>query len=207
MREGETCPSLPLILVIEDEYFLQADLEKVLTEAGFATDIVSSGEEALTLLMGGLKRPNALVTDVRLRGRLSGWEVARRMREKDPSFPVVYVTAYDREWPLEGVPNSIVISKPFRTAQLVTAVSNLLEAEGVTEKVTPSDHRNAADNVGRPMTRSVPICPKCKRLMKFALPPGGRGQRSYRCLECERPDPMKSEDTQGWFRGELGKEG
>jgi CheY-like chemotaxis protein len=42
---------LPLILVIEDEYFLQADLEKVLTEAGFATDIVSSGEEALTLLM------------------------------------------------------------------------------------------------------------------------------------------------------------
>ena len=50
---------MPLILVIEDEYFLQADLEKVLTEAGFATDIVSSGEEALTLLMGGLKRPDA----------------------------------------------------------------------------------------------------------------------------------------------------
>jgi hypothetical protein len=56
---------LPLILVIEDEYFLQADLEKALTEAGFATDIVSSGEEALTLLMGGLKRPNVLITDVR----------------------------------------------------------------------------------------------------------------------------------------------
>jgi CheY-like chemotaxis protein len=188
---------LPLILVIEDEYFLQADLEKVLTEAGFATDIVSSGEEALTLLMGGLKRPNALVTDVRLRGRLSGWEVARRIREKAPSFPVVYVTAYDREWPSEGVPNSIVISKPFRTEQLVTAVSDLLEVA--------SDHRNAADNVGRPMTRSVPICRKCKRLMKFALPPGGRGQRSYRCLECERPDPMKSEDAQGWLQGELGK--
>jgi CheY-like chemotaxis protein len=64
-----------------------------------ATDIVSSGEEALTLLMGGLKRPNALVTDVRLKGRLSGWEVARRIREKDASFPVVYVTAFDREWP------------------------------------------------------------------------------------------------------------
>jgi CheY-like chemotaxis protein len=86
---------LPLILVIEDEYFLQADLEKVLTEAGFATDIVSSGEEALTLLMGGLKRPRVLVRDVRLKGRLNGWEVARRIREKDPFFPVVYVTAYD----------------------------------------------------------------------------------------------------------------
>jgi DNA-binding response OmpR family regulator len=64
--------------------FLQADLEKVLTEAGFATDIVSSGEEALTLLMDGTKRPSALVTDIKLAGRLTGWEVAKRIREKTP---------------------------------------------------------------------------------------------------------------------------
>lgn len=119
---------LPLILVIEDEYFLQADVENVLTEAGFATDIVSSGEEALTLLMDGTKHPKALVTDVQLAGRLSGWDVARRMREKDPTFPVVYVTAYDRDWAAQGVPNSIVIPKPFAPAQLVTAISNLLNA-------------------------------------------------------------------------------
>jgi DNA-binding response OmpR family regulator len=117
---------LPSILVIEDEYFLQADLEKVLTDAGFATDIVSSGEEALTLLMSGTKHPNLLVTDVALAGRLSGWEVAKRIREKDPSFPVVYVTAYSQDWPANGVPNSIVIPKPFAAAQLVTAISNLL---------------------------------------------------------------------------------
>ena len=119
---------LPLILVIEDEYFLQADLEKALTDAGFATDIVSSGEEALTLLMDGNKRPNALVTDVRLAGRLTGWDVARRIREKDPTFPVVYVTAFDKEWPANGVPNSIAIQKPFAPAQLVTALSNLQNA-------------------------------------------------------------------------------
>ena len=119
---------LALILVIEDEYFLQADVENVLTEAGFATDIVSSGEEALTLLMDGTKHPKALVTDVQLAGRLSGWDVARRMREKDPTFPVVYVTAYDRDWAAQGVPNSIVIPKPFAPAQLVTAISNLLNA-------------------------------------------------------------------------------
>ena len=119
---------LPLVLVIEDEYFLQADLEKVLTDAGFVTDIVSSGEEALTLLMDGTKRPIALVTDVKLAGRLTGWEVAKRIREKVPSFPVVYVTAHDRDWPAYGVPNSIVIPKPFASALLVTAISNLLNA-------------------------------------------------------------------------------
>jgi CheY-like chemotaxis protein len=107
---------------------LQADIEKVLTDAGFATDIVSSGEEALTLLMHGTKLPSALITDVKLAGRLTGWEVAKRIREKDPSFPVIYVTAYDRDWPACGVPNSIVIAKPFASAQLVTAISNLLNA-------------------------------------------------------------------------------
>jgi CheY-like chemotaxis protein len=117
---------LPLILVIEDEYLLQADIENVLTDAGFDTDIVASGEEALTLLMAGTKHPNLLVTDVQLAGRLTGWEVAKRIREKDPSFPVIYVTAYSQDWPAQGVPNSIVIPKPFASAQLMTAISNLL---------------------------------------------------------------------------------
>ena len=90
----------PSMLVIEDEYFLQADLEKVLTDAGFATEIVSSGEEALTLFIGGSITCQALVTDVRLRGSLSGWEVARQIREKEPAFPVIYVTtAPAEEWP------------------------------------------------------------------------------------------------------------
>ena len=83
-----------------DEYLLQADLEKVLTDAGFATEIVSSGEEALTLFIGGSITCQALVTDVRLRGSLSGWEVARQIREKEPAFPVIYVTtAPAEEWP------------------------------------------------------------------------------------------------------------
>jgi len=76
--------------------------------------------------MGGVKHPKALVADVRLAGRLTGWDVARRIREKDPSFPVVYVTANGQDWASEGVPNSILISKPFAPAQLVTALSQLL---------------------------------------------------------------------------------
>jgi len=66
------------------------------------------------------------VTDVSLAGSFSGWDVARRIRRKDPSFPIVYVTAHDQDWPAEGVPNSIVIPKPFAPAQLITALSNLL---------------------------------------------------------------------------------
>jgi DNA-binding response OmpR family regulator len=120
-------PELPSVLVIEDEYFLQADLEEVLTEAGFATEIVSSGEEALTLFIGGAVNCKALVTDIHLRGRLSGWDVARRIREKETAFPVIYITAYSaEEWTAHGVPNSVLIPKPFAPAQLLTALSALL---------------------------------------------------------------------------------
>jgi DNA-binding response OmpR family regulator len=120
-------PESPLILVIEDEYALQGVLEDWLTEGAFATHILSSAEEALTLFKGGSKNYKALVTDVNLKGRLSGWDVARQVRAGDPAFPVIYMTgAAADEWASEGVPNSILLKKPFAPAQLVTAISQLL---------------------------------------------------------------------------------
>ena len=122
-------PELPLILVVEDEYPLQGVVEEALIDGGFETDILSSGEEALTLFRGRVKNYRALVTDVSLKGRISGWEVARQVREIDPGCPVIYMTgAAADEWASQGVPNSILLQKPFAPAQLVTAVSNLLNA-------------------------------------------------------------------------------
>ena len=73
-----------MILVIEDEYSLQGIVEEALIDGGFETDILSSGEEALTLFKGRLKNYKALVTDVNLKGRMSGWDVARQIREIAP---------------------------------------------------------------------------------------------------------------------------
>jgi len=39
------------------------------------------------------KKYNALVTDVNLGSGLNGWEVAKRIREKEPGFPVISMTA------------------------------------------------------------------------------------------------------------------
>jgi DNA-binding response OmpR family regulator len=120
-------PESPLILVVEDEYAIQGLIEEALNDAGFATECLPSGEEALTLFRGGGKTYKALVTDVGLKGRLSGWDAARQIREKEPALAVVYMTgAAAAEWPSQGVPNSILLEKPFAPAQLVTAVSNLL---------------------------------------------------------------------------------
>jgi DNA-binding response OmpR family regulator len=74
---GEGVNELPVILVIEDDYSIQDVVEDALIEGDFATDIRSSGEEALTLFRGGLKNYKALVTDVALKGRLNGWKSQR----------------------------------------------------------------------------------------------------------------------------------
>ena len=119
----------PGILVVEDDPLLHALIEEALTEGGFGVAITSSGEEAATLLSGLKDRYVALVTDVNLSGKMDGWDVAKRAREIDSQFPIVYMTgASADDWGSKGVPNSVLLNKPFAPAQLVTAVSNLLNA-------------------------------------------------------------------------------
>jgi CheY-like chemotaxis protein len=120
---------LPVILIVEDEAPIQGVVEDALSEGGFETAVAPSGEEAVTLLTSHKGKYRALVTDIQLRGVMDGWEVAKRAREIDPEFPIVYMTGgHAAEWPSHGVPNSILLTKPFAPAQLVTAVSQLLNA-------------------------------------------------------------------------------
>ena len=83
----------------------------------------------MTLLRGNANHYRALVTDINLRGTMDGWEVARQAREINPAFPIVYMTgAAADQWASHGVPNSILLTKPFAPAQLVTAISQLLNS-------------------------------------------------------------------------------
>jgi DNA-binding response OmpR family regulator len=115
-----------IILVVEDDQSIQSIVEEALSDGGFKPTIASSGEEALTLLGGSKYR--VLVIDIKLgKDRIRGWDVARRARAINPGLPVVYITGANAdEWAVQGVPNSVLLTKPFAPAQLVTAVSNLL---------------------------------------------------------------------------------
>jgi DNA-binding response OmpR family regulator len=104
-------------------------VEDALTDGGFESSITASGEEAITLLQADKPRYRAVVTDINLTGKLDGWEVARAARESDPAMPVIYMTGtHGEEWASKGVPNSVLLAKPFAPAQIVTALSHLLNA-------------------------------------------------------------------------------
>jgi DNA-binding response OmpR family regulator len=118
---------LQVVMVVEDDRAIQRLVEDALAEGGFSADIMASGEEAVTLLTGSKGKYRAIVTDVNLLGRMDGWDVAKHAREIDPDFPVIYMTgAAANEWASKGVPKSVLLTKPFAPAQLITAISNLL---------------------------------------------------------------------------------
>jgi len=127
--ELEMAEELLVILVVEDDPLIQVLVEEQLTDGGFELAIATSGEEAVTLLKGGNTKYRALVTDINLHGKMDGWEVGKQAREIDPAFPVIYMTgAAADQWASHGVPNSVLLTKPFAPAQLVTAISQLLNS-------------------------------------------------------------------------------
>jgi DNA-binding response OmpR family regulator len=102
-------------------------MEAALVNEGFEPAIAASGEEAITLLRSDRNNYRALITDIRLLGRIDGWKVARIAREIDPTFPVIYITGEGADrWASQGVSGSVLLEKPFAPADLMTAILQLL---------------------------------------------------------------------------------
>lgn len=119
------------ILYVEDDELVKSIVEIALHEAGFDLLIATSGTEAVAMIeekAGGIR---GLVTDIDLGIGATGWDVARRGRELIDRLPVIYVSgASSRHWASKGVPDSVMIAKPFAPAQIVSALSSLLNAGG-----------------------------------------------------------------------------
>jgi DNA-binding response OmpR family regulator len=118
-----------LIFLVEDEEDIRQLLDDGLTDGGFAVTMASNGKEAIALLDQEGAEFGALITDVNLPGKITGWDVAKRARELNDDLPVIYITGGSaHDWASKGVPNSLLLTKPFAVAQVVTAVSQLITA-------------------------------------------------------------------------------
>ncbi|MGY4432744.1 DNA-binding response OmpR family regulator [Bradyrhizobium sp. F1.13.1] len=116
------------VLVVEDEALICSFIEDALFGGGFEACSVNSGEAAMSTFRDGRERCRALLTDVNLGAGISGWELARQVREITPGFPVLYMTSASApDWESQGVDGSILIEKPFAPAQLAAALSQLVD--------------------------------------------------------------------------------
>jgi DNA-binding response OmpR family regulator len=115
------------VLLVEDEALILEIVQEALEQAGFDVRSAPSGFVALEHLSEGVAELAGLVTDIRLGEGPNGWDLARHARRGRPDLPVIYMTADSAgDWPVEGVPRSQVVQKPFAVGQIVTALSAML---------------------------------------------------------------------------------
>ena len=120
-----------LLLLVEDEALIRMNLQEELGDAGFTLVIATDGAQAVAELEADATRFRGVLTDIRLGSGPNGWAVARRARELVPGVPMVYMSGDSaHEWDAQGVPGSIMVAKPVVTAQILTALSNLLNEAG-----------------------------------------------------------------------------
>jgi DNA-binding response OmpR family regulator len=113
------------ILYVDDEPLIQEIVEAALHDAGFSVVLATTPAEALE----ALKSPDlrGLVTDINLADRMDGWAIARHARETHAQIPIVYVSGLSEgDWSVKGVPQSLMIAKPFAPAQIIVALSTLM---------------------------------------------------------------------------------
>ena len=116
-----------LLLLAEDEALIRMHLEEDLSEAGFKLVVALDGKQALGELDADAGRFRGVLTDIRLGRGPNGWVIARHARELVPHIPIVYISGDSaHEWDAQGVPNSVMVSKPFVAVQIITAISTLL---------------------------------------------------------------------------------
>ena len=118
------------ILIAEDDPHLGPSLKKGLEDNHYAVDLVTDGEEAISLALAVTY--NLIILDILL-PRMDGFEVCRQLRNQKRLTPILFLTA------LGGVDHRVTgldigaddyLTKPFAFRELEARVRALLRREG-----------------------------------------------------------------------------
>jgi DNA-binding response OmpR family regulator len=133
-RDAPSTPDgAPRILVVDDEKNVRFTVTHALRSDGYTVDSAASGTEGLERT--SQERYDLILVDLRMPG-MTGIDMLRELRRRDPEMPAVIITAY-------GVPQQLVeaaelgaidcIHKPFSIQTIRAVVHEVLGREGVVE--------------------------------------------------------------------------
>jgi len=135
----------PHILVIDDERSMLELLEIILTKEGYQVTCADSGKQATSLIQKGSY--DLLLCDIKL-GDVSGIEVLKRAKEKNPDSVVIMISAYSSaENAVEAMNEGAYdyVPKPFDNEELKHTVKSALDMRTL-------DQEKKAINVDRDET-------------------------------------------------------
>ena len=115
------------VLIVEDEVIIMMHIEDCLSGADYS--VVGSAHDANTAFdMLKSKEPDIVLLDITLRGKLSGIEIAKVIREKY-NIPFVYLTSHADQATLDEAKKTLpygYVVKPFNEKNLISTIEMAL---------------------------------------------------------------------------------
>ena len=126
-HEG-TDPLSTSVLLIEDREELQRLITRQLSlNKGYSVTIASDGESALSLFEN-VRQFDLVLSDITLPGKLSGFDIARRILDRNPEQAIIFMTGYSEHVLDEAdeLSTYTILRKPFEFSELNNAIQSAL---------------------------------------------------------------------------------
>lgn len=121
-------------LIVEDEIFVALDLERILTDAGYAVGAIAADSESAFEAADGCE---FAFVDVNLRDGPTGPEIAARIA-REHGVKVVFVTANPSQ--IAGCPGALgYVRKPFSEAAILAAAAAATGSEAASAELVRLD--------------------------------------------------------------------
>lgn len=116
------------LLIVDDEADITESLKQYFVMKGFAVSTASTAEEAFVLL--GNEKPDIVILDMLLKGKLDGIDVLRDSRKISPGSKIIMLTGSDtpaKEEEARQLGVTRYLKKPIRPRELSDIINEVLE--------------------------------------------------------------------------------
>ncbi len=111
------------VLVVEDELLIRMLLVDTLLDEGY--DVVEAGNVLEAVAALGLRKIDAVITDIDMPGGLSGLDLAQMISSTHMNIPVIIASGGHRLRSEELPGDAVFVPKPYRIENLATMVGKM----------------------------------------------------------------------------------
>lgn len=135
MQKADSSSKKDIVLIIEDNLFMSELLSEKISQQGFKTLIVSDGDQALTAVEK--EKISLILLDLPLSGKVDGFEVLKKIRDKYDPTEVPVITLFNLDDPqsmeksLALGANDYIIKAFANTDEIVSKIIDLAKNKTV----------------------------------------------------------------------------
>lgn len=118
------------IALVEDEVDLSNLIKTYLEKESYQVTPIYQGQDALAYLEMTTEKVHLWILDIMLGDTVSGYDIIKKIREKDPHVPVVFTSARDQDLDkIIGLElgSDDYLTKPYSPKELVLRVNNIIK--------------------------------------------------------------------------------